>query len=122
MTSGVAEQIDEEIRTSINDGRGLIGAGRYIDHPEYLDDPLNPIEIPKLALQCRQDRQPSEPGSPVALIEGQISADLSANQVFSIDGSMTSNDNQTIIDNTFEIVTRGRKHCWKHKTKFDQSL
>jgi len=45
VMSGFAEYIDEKIRASVYDSRGLVEAGSDIDHAEDFDDPLDPIEI-----------------------------------------------------------------------------
>src|SRR5579863_10677842 len=97
MPPGLAEDLDQQIRASVQDRRGLVKAGSHIHHAEDLDDPLDPVEIAKFGLEGSQDRQCRHPRRLAALLQSEITADLATYHQVTRDRTMAAHVYQPLV-------------------------
>ena len=114
MTARVAEHFDEEIRTSVDDRRHLVEAGRDVHHPEHLDDSVDSVEVSELRLKRRENRQRSESRGLAPLVECEIAADLSPDYFHPGYRSVAADVHCAVVDHAREVVGGRREHRWQH--------
>src|SRR5581483_115136 len=76
VAAGVAEHVDEEVRTAVDDRRGLVEARGAVDHTEDLHDPAHAVEAAELPAQGGQQSDADEPGGVPGRGEVEVPADL----------------------------------------------
>jgi hypothetical protein len=122
VPSGGFEDLDQQVRASVNDRRSLIEAGRDIHHSEDFDDPLDAVEVTEFGLQRCQDRQTCLSRCSAPLFQGQVANDLATDDDIAVDGSMPSYVHQPVVYDASQIVSCRRKHRWKHNAELLKSL
>lgn len=122
MAAGLTENVDQQVRASVDDRRRLVETGPDIDHTEDLDDAIDAVEIAELGLQRGQDREGGHPGRIPSLFECQIGAHLSADDLRSVEGTMTSDVDQIILDDAAQIVAGWRGDRRKYDSQLLESV
>ena len=77
---------------------------------------------PQLGLQRGQDREGGHPGRIPSLFERQIGADLSADDLRSVEGTMTSDVDQIVLDDAAQIVAGWRGDRRKYDSQLLESV
>ena len=81
-------------------------------------DPLDPVEIPELGLERRQDREPSHPRRFAPLLQAEVGADLAGDPPLSVLRAVAADPDQVAVDDAAEIVPYG----WEHRRQHDPQL
>src|SRR5579872_6294693 len=69
VASGLAKDLDQEVRTSVDYRWSLVESRGDVDHSEHFDNPCDPIEIAEFSLYRRQDGQSGHPSRLLTLLE-----------------------------------------------------
>ena len=71
-----AEHLQDQVGEAVDHRREPVEPGAGVDHAEYPQPRLDPVQVAQRLLQAGQDRQGGQPSGRVALFLGQIGADL----------------------------------------------
>ena len=74
MASGLAQHLDEQVRTAIDDLRVIAEIGLRIDHAEQLDHGLDAAQFADRRLRRREQPETGEPRMGIALLDRGIAA------------------------------------------------
>ena len=76
MTSPFPVEVDEKVRRSVGDQRRVAEVGRGVDHGQQLDDSAHLVEVADGPFQVGEQVQHGLTGAVVALLHGDIPAEL----------------------------------------------
>src|SRR5262249_50709767 len=71
-----AEELVEEVGGAVDHLGHAVEAGRHVDHAHQSHDALDAVELAQLLLEAREDRQRDQPRGGVALLDGEVAAEL----------------------------------------------
>src|SRR5260370_29289057 len=77
----LAEHLDKEIGTAVDDFRVILEFGGGVDHPEHLDDILHAVEIAAEGILHRRDQhEPHTARVTISLVNRHAGAELASRQ------------------------------------------
>src|SRR5215472_3029087 len=98
MSPRFAKDFDEEVRATVDDFRVILEIGCGVDHPEHLDDPVDPIEIAAQCILNRCDQHEADlAGMAIPLFDRHPGADLTP-------GHRTTGDLRTLAGQIEQVA------------------
>jgi hypothetical protein len=123
----VAPQLEDQVAEPVDHGGCGVEPGGAVDESQGLEPARHAVELAELGLERSEDRQTGEPGSFVALLDGELGADLPLHPgLRPIDGAVPR-DVRDVAADPDQIEPelhprRGRERPWQLEPELGETL
>ena len=116
MTSPLAKDIDEQVRTSVDDLRRIGELGGRVDEADDLDDARHAIERSELVGDRGQEREAGTSSGLIPFLDGEVASDLACDR----SGPLAREDQQTSRSHGMDVVASGQRKLRQLETELTQ--